>query len=105
MSSIRLADQSKIPTVQTVKITNADVKGGLKSLLTKVLEVYGGKGKLKVEKKKKVRDFSFKYDGPEQAKQLLEKALQAVREQEEAKSNIKWELTFTLIQQTTTVSG
>ena len=71
------------PTTEThvVEIHSSDVEEGLKDLLKKVSEVYGGEGKVKVKKdKKKTTTYSFKYIGPEKAANLLEKALKSVKE-------------------------
>ena len=54
---------------------------GLNELLDKVKEVYGGEGKVKVKKRNKNNNhYSFKYGGPEKAAQLLETAIQNVKE-------------------------
>jgi len=64
-----------------VEIHSADVEEGLKALLKKVSEVYGGEGKVKIKKnKKKKTTYSFRYIGPEKAANLLEKALKSVKE-------------------------
>ena len=58
-------------------------------------EVYGGEGKVKVKKKNKTNNqFSFKYGGPEKAAQLLETAIQNVKELQ-SKSPL-WKFTQTL---------
>jgi len=68
--------------IHVVEILSSDVEGGLKDLLNKVTEVYGGEGKVKMKKKKKKEEatYSFKYIGPEKAALLLEKALKSVKE-------------------------
>merc|ERR1711892_679262 len=67
--------------IHVVEILSSDVEGGLKDLLNKVTEVYGGEGKVKKKKKKKEEaTYSFKYIGPEKAALLLEKALKSVKE-------------------------
>jgi predicted peroxiredoxin len=64
-----------------VEIQSSDVEEGLKDLLKKVSEVYGGEGKVKTKKnKKKETTYSFRYIGPEKGALLLEKALNSVKE-------------------------
>jgi len=65
-----------------VEIQSSDVEGGLKDLLKKVTEVYGGEGKVKLKKtkKKEKNSYSVKYIGPEKAALLLEKTLKTVKE-------------------------
>eukprot|EP00092_Neocalanus_flemingeri_P038831 GFUD01042275.1.p1 GENE.GFUD01042275.1~~GFUD01042275.1.p1 ORF type:complete len:543 (+),score=121.27 GFUD01042275.1:118-1746(+) len=78
--------------VHIIEIQSSDVEGGLKDLLNKVAEVYGGEGKVKIKKsKKKENSYSFKYIGPEKAALLLEKALNSVKELQ-SKSNL-WKFT------------
>jgi len=82
------------PTTDThvIEIHSSDVEQGLKNLLNKVTEVYGGEGKVKVKKKKKAdNSFSVKYIGPEKAALLLEKALTSVKELQ-SKSSL-WKFT------------
>ena len=43
-------------------------------------EVYGGDGKVKVKRKNKNNQYSFKYGGPEKGAQLLENAIHNVKE-------------------------
>ena len=75
-----------------VEIQSSDVEGGLKDLLNKVTEVYGGEGKVKMKKnKKKDNSYSFKYIGPEKAALLLEKALESVKELQ--KKSSLWKFT------------
>jgi len=67
--------------VHVVEIQSTDVEGGLKDLLHKVIEVYGGEGKVKTKKnKKKENSYKFKYIGPEKAALMLEKALNSVKD-------------------------
>merc|ERR1711915_85692 len=69
------------PIVHSVEIQSTDIENGLKSLLEKVIDVYGGEGKVKVKKHKKKKDnFSVKFIGPEKAANLLEKSLKSVKE-------------------------
>ena len=70
--------------VHVVEIQSTDVEGGLKDLLNKVTEVYGGEGKVKMKKNKK-------YIGPEKAALLLEKALESVKELQ--KKSSLWKFT------------
>eukprot|EP00090_Calanus_glacialis_P039506 TRINITY_DN6877_c0_g1_i6.p1 TRINITY_DN6877_c0_g1~~TRINITY_DN6877_c0_g1_i6.p1 ORF type:complete len:550 (+),score=134.88 TRINITY_DN6877_c0_g1_i6:180-1652(+) len=78
--------------VHVVEIQSSDVEGGLKDLLNKVTEVYGGEGKVKMKKnKKKDNSYSFKYIGPEKAALLLEKALKSVKELQ--KKSSLWKFT------------
>jgi hypothetical protein len=78
--------------IHVVEIQSSDVEGGLKDLLNKVTEVYGGEGKVKMKKsKKKDNSYSFKYIGPEKAALLLEKALKTVKELQ--KKNSPWKFT------------
>ena len=73
--------------IHVVEIQSSDVERGLKELLNKVKEVYGGEGKVKHKKnKKKEIAYSFKYIGPEKAAILLEKALQSVKELQQKSS-------------------
>ena len=57
--------------------------------------MYGGEGKVKVKKRNKNNNhYSFKYGGPEKAAQLLETAIQNVKELQ-TKSPL-WKFTQTL---------
>ena len=67
-----------------VEVSSQDVEAGLQQLLDKVLEVYGGRGKVRTKKKlfhsrssKNVR-YSVQFVGPEQAARLLDTALQSI---------------------------
>jgi hypothetical protein len=68
--------------MHVVEVKSSDVEGGLNELLEKVKEVYGGEGKVKVKRKNKNKNqlYSFKYGGPEKAAQLLQSAIQNVKE-------------------------
>ena len=56
------------------------MEAGLKELLAKVKEVYGGEGKVKVKRKNKDNLYSFKYGGPEKGARLLESAINNVKD-------------------------
>ena len=81
MKSILLPSSSKpIQTTHVVEVKSSDVEKGLNELLNKVKEVYGGEGKVKVKRKNKNSQYSFKYGGPEKAAQLLESAIHNVKD-------------------------
>ena len=67
-----------------VEVSSQDVEAGLQQLLAKVVEVYGGRGKVRAKKKlfhrrssENVR-YSVQFVGPEQAARLLDTALQSI---------------------------
>ena len=67
-----------------VEVSSQDVEAGLQQLLDKVLEVYGGRGKVRTKKKLfhsrssgNVR-YSVQFVGPEEAARLLDTALQSI---------------------------
>merc|ERR1711915_839559 len=79
--SIFATPSSPKSTMHSVEIQSTDIENGLKSLLEKVIEIYGGEGKVKVKKHKKKKDnYSVKFMGPEKAANLLEKSLKSVKE-------------------------
>merc|ERR1711915_417449 len=79
--SIFATPSSPKSTMHSVEIQSTDIENGLKSLLEKVIEIYGGEGKVKVKKHKKKKDnYSVKFIGPEKAANLLEKSLKSVKE-------------------------
>ena len=83
--SIFTSPSSPKPTMHSVEIQSTDIENGLKSLLEKVIEIYGGEGKVKVKKHKKKKDnYSVKFIGPEKAANLLEKSLKSVKELQKA---------------------
>ena len=78
-------------STHVVEVRSSDVERGLKELLEKVKEVYGGEGKVKVKRKNKTNVYAFKYGGPERGAMLLESAIQNVKELQ-AKSQL-WKFT------------
>ena len=58
-----------------IEISSDDVETGLKLLLEKVQEVYGGRGEVKRRKNSK---YSVKFIGPEKAAKMLDNALKSV---------------------------
>ncbi|XP_023326061.1 uncharacterized protein LOC111699590 [Eurytemora carolleeae] len=85
---------TKSTNVYTIEVNSTDIEAGLNLLLNKVKEVYGGEGKIKIKKKNKDKMFSFKYKGPERAANLLETALQKVKELQD--KGPLWRFTQTL---------
>ena len=75
-----LVQRKPIQTTHVVEVKSSDVEKGLNELLNKVKEVYGGEGKVKVKRKNKNSQYSFKYGGPEKAAQLLETAIHNVKD-------------------------
>ena len=70
----------------SVQIESKDIEKGLKDLLAKVIELYGGKGELKVSKnfKRTKKVFCFKYkDVNENGKKLLNNVVEKVNQMEE----------------------
>ena len=67
-----------------VEVSSQDVEAGLQQLLAKVLEVYGGRGKVRTKKKLFHRRssgnvrYSVQFVGPEEAARLLDTALQSI---------------------------
>merc|ERR1711915_1088919 len=78
--SIFTTPSSPKPAMHSVEIQSTDIENGLKSLLEKVIEIYGGEGKVKLKKQKKKDNYSVKFIGPEKAANLLEKSLKSVKE-------------------------
>ena len=60
-----------------VEISSDDVENGLKLLLEKVQEVYGGRGKVK---KRKNAKFSVKFIGPESVAKMLNTVLKSIED-------------------------
>ena len=60
-----------------VEISSDDVENGLKLLLEKVQEVYGGRGKVK---KRKNAKYSVKFIGPESVAKMLDTILQSIED-------------------------
>jgi len=78
--SIPAPIEEEVKTSHVIEVNSTDVEGGLKQLLEKVLEVYGGEGKVKMKENKSKKNYFFKYLGPEKAASLLETAIGDVKE-------------------------
>lgn len=70
-----------------------DVEAGLKKLLEKVIEVYGGEGRVKTRKSIGAGNvqYSFKYVGTESATKLLDQSLKNISDLQ-SKGNV-WKYT------------
>jgi hypothetical protein len=83
-----LPEVSRQTAVHVIEILSSDVEAGLNQLLVRVVQVYGGSGKVGVRRRRRwgaaeegaIKKYSFKYLGPERAALLLERALLSVRE-------------------------
>ena len=76
------ATTSSPSTDHEVQISSQDIETGLKMLLDKVQQVYGGRGKVKRQKKfcSTQNKCSVKFVGPERAARVLDAALQSIED-------------------------
>ena len=76
------ATTSSPGTDHEVQISSQDIETGLKMLLDKVQQVYGGRGKVKRQKKfcSTQNKCSVKFVGPERAARVLDAALQSIED-------------------------
>ena len=79
--------------MHVVEIASENVESGLNRLLSKIIEVYGGEGRVQLKQngQKGKRKCAFHYVGPKAATELLDQSLKSVQELQ-SKGNI-WKYT------------
>ena len=68
--------------MHVVEIASENVESGLNMLLSKIVEVYGGEGRVKPKQRSREEKckYSFQYVGPQVAIELLDQSLKSIQE-------------------------